>query len=223
MVKTILNSFQKQTLYIFGKSFLHDKFYLSGGTALAEFYLQHRLSEDLDFFTQGELDLEELKKFIHLVARKNEISTVEFQHGFGLYTFFLLDKNKKFKHKIDFGQYPFEPIEELKKIGGILVESMYDIAVNKAHTIAFHPRLRDFIDLYCILQKKKNWTFSEVLNKSFAKFEMKVDALQLGENLLQVETLKDMPVMVKKIDMDKMKIFFLSEAKKLDKKIFHLR
>ncbi len=221
MVQTILNSFQKQTLHIFGKSFLHDKYYLSGGTALAEFYLQHRLSEDLDFFTQEELDLDELKKFINLITRKNDISAVEFQHGFGLYTFFLLDKNRNLKHKIDFGQYPFEPVEKLKQFEGILVESMYDIAVNKAHTIAFRPRLRDFIDLYFILQKKKNWTFSELLNKSFAKFEMKVDVLQLGDNLLQVETLKDMPIMVKKIDMDKVKIFFLTEAKKLDKQIFH--
>lgn len=97
---------------------------------------------------------------------------------------------------------------------------MYDIAVNKAHTIAFRPRLRDFIDLYYILQKQKNWTFLDLLNKSFAKFEMKVDALQLGDNLLQVETLKDMPIMVQKIDMDKIKTFFLAEAKKLDKKIF---
>lgn len=222
MAKTILNSFQKQTLRIFGKSFLRDKFYLSGGTALAEFYLQHRLSEDLDFFTQEELDLDELKKIIRLITRKNDISAVEFQHGFGLYTFFLLDKNKNLKHKIDFGQYPFEPIEKLKQFEGILVESMYDIAVNKAHTIAFRPRLRDFIDLYFILQKKKSWIFSELLNKSFAKFEMKVDALQLGENLLQVETLADMPVMVKKIDMDKIKTFFLTEAKKLDKKIFQM-
>ncbi len=29
-----------------------DAFYLSGGTALAEYYLQHRQSDDLDFFTR---------------------------------------------------------------------------------------------------------------------------------------------------------------------------
>jgi len=28
-----------------------DKIYLTGGTALSRFYFQHRLSEDLDFFT----------------------------------------------------------------------------------------------------------------------------------------------------------------------------
>src|SRR5207245_161566 len=29
-----------------------EPFYLSGGTALAEYYLQHRYSDDLDFFTR---------------------------------------------------------------------------------------------------------------------------------------------------------------------------
>jgi predicted nucleotidyltransferase component of viral defense system len=29
-----------------------DDFYLTGGTALSQFYFQHRISEDLGFFTQ---------------------------------------------------------------------------------------------------------------------------------------------------------------------------
>lgn len=63
MAKTVLNSFQRKVLQLFKTSILSKKFYLSGGTALAEFYLKHRLSKDLDFFTQEELSLEELKKF----------------------------------------------------------------------------------------------------------------------------------------------------------------
>jgi len=33
-----------------------EHFYLTGGTALAEFYLEHRFSEDLDFFSEREFD-----------------------------------------------------------------------------------------------------------------------------------------------------------------------
>ena len=36
---------------------ISDSFYLSGGTALAEFYLQHRLSEDLIFSLKKSLTL----------------------------------------------------------------------------------------------------------------------------------------------------------------------
>lgn len=219
MAKTILNSFQKKTISLFIKSPLAEKFYLTGGTALAEYYLQHRLSEDLDFFTAEELDLEELKKFVNLISHKIKLRKIEFQHGFGLYAFFLTEEKTKFVHKIDFGQYPFGPIENLKNFDGLLVESLYDIGVNKAHTIAFRPRLRDFIDLYFILQKNPGWTFNELLTKSFAKFEMKTDALQVGQNLLEVKNMADMPIMVKKIDFKKIQDLFLTEAKKLGKKI----
>lgn len=184
---------------------------------MAEFYLKHRLSEDLDFFTQGELDIEELKKFINLVAKKTQIIEVKFQHGFGLYTFFLKDKNQQYK--IDFGQYPFGPIEKLKNFNGIFVESMYDIAVNKAHTIAFRPRLRDFIDLYFILQQKLEWTFQDLLQKGFEKFEMRADPLQIGQNLLEVRNLVDMPLMIKKVNLKEVRDFFIQEAKKLGEQI----
>ncbi|KKQ37682.1 MAG: hypothetical protein US54_C0028G0008 [Candidatus Roizmanbacteria bacterium GW2011_GWA2_37_7] len=219
MAKTVLNPFQIRTLSTFKKSNLSEKYYLSGGTALTEFYLHHRLSEDLDFFTQQELDLEELKKFINHLCQRILIKNIEFQHGFGLYTFFITSRKGE-KHKIDFGQYPFGPIEKLKNFQGILVESLYDIAVNKAQTIAFRPRLRDFIDLYFIFQEKKEWNFEDLLKKSFEKFEMKADALQVGQNLLEVEKQIDMPIMIKKVDMNKVTKFFLNEAKKLENKIF---
>lgn len=220
MAKTILNSFQQKVLHDFKKSNLGKKFYLSGGTALAEFYLHHRLSEDLDFFTQEELRLDELKKFINALSKKFPVKKIEFQHGFGLYTFFItVDKNEK--HKVDFGQYPFGPVEQLKNFDGILVESLFDIAVNKAQTIAFRPRLRDFIDLYFIIQQNPDWSFQELLKKSFEKFEMKADALQVGQNLLEVERLIDMPIMIKAVNLDDVKKFFLNEAKNLEKEIFN--
>ena len=219
MAKTILNQFQIKVLADFKKSNLVKKFYLSGGTALSEFYLQHRLSEDLDFFTQEELKIDELKKFINAVCKKNSVKKIEFQHGYGLYAFFITTETGE-KHKIDFGQYPFGPIEKLKNFNGLLVEGLFDIAVNKAQTIASRPRLRDFIDLYFIIKLKPKWTFQELLKKSFEKFEMQTDALQVGQNLLEVDKQIDMPIMIKKIDINKVKEFFYKEAKKLENKIF---
>lgn len=219
MAKTILNQFQTKALVDFKKSNLSKKFYLSGGTALSEFYLHHRLSEDLDFFTQQELNLDELKKFINVVCKNIPVKKIEFQHGYGLYTFFITTKTGE-KHKIDFGQYPFGPIEKLKNFSGLLVEGLFDIAVNKAQTIASRPRLRDFIDLYFIIKQKPEWSFQKLLKKSFEKFEMRADVLQVGQNLLEVEKQIDMPFMIQKIDMDKVRDYFLNEAKKLGSSIF---
>lgn len=218
-MKTILSDFQNKTLSLFKKTPLAKKFYLAGGTALSEFYLQHRKSEDLDFFTQEELSLPSLKRFAGSIESFVPLDKVEYQHGFGLYTFFFYPKGEVAKYKIDFGQYPFGPIENPKNIDGLLVESLYDIAVDKAHTVSIRPRLRDFIDLYFILEEKKDWRFRELTQKGQEKFEIVVDPLQLGENLMQVSSLQDMPIMMKEVDMKKVRRFFLTEAKNLREEI----
>lgn len=204
----------------FTQSSLANKYYLAGGTALAEYYLHHRKSEDLDFFTQEEQDIESLKKFASSLEEISPLEKIEFQHGFGLYTFFFYPKGEVAKYKVDFGQYPFGTIEPLKKIKELSVESLYDIAVDKAHTMSVRPRLRDFIDLFLILEEKKDWSFQKLLEKGQEKFEIVVDPFQLGENLLLVKQLVDMPIMIKNIDLKTIQKFFLNEAKKLKQKIF---
>ena len=54
--KGILSEFQKAFLQLFASLPDQENFYLTGGTALAEYYLGHRLSFDLDLFTR-EADL----------------------------------------------------------------------------------------------------------------------------------------------------------------------
>ena len=39
-----------------GDHVITDAYYLTGGTALMAFYLGHRISEDLDFFTETPID-----------------------------------------------------------------------------------------------------------------------------------------------------------------------
>jgi len=51
--KGIITKLQKEILFIFSKLADSRIFYLTGGTALAEFYLGHRKSFDLDLFTTG--------------------------------------------------------------------------------------------------------------------------------------------------------------------------
>ena len=220
MAQSILNNFQKEALAVFGKTILAKKFYLAGGTALSEFYLHHRKSEDLDFFTEDELDIKEIERFVNLIGKKIPLERVEFQHGFGLYAYFFYPKKETVKYKIDFGQYPFPLIDKPKRFADLQVEALYDIAVDKAHTISVRPRLRDFVDLYFIFQKEKGWNLKVLWQKAFEKFGIKVDPLQLGENLFQIKNLEDMPIMLKSFDKQTMENFFLAEARKLEKGIW---
>jgi predicted nucleotidyltransferase component of viral defense system len=48
---SILTPLQKKFLQFTAQSNLKDALYWTGGTALAEIYLQHRLSTDLNFFS----------------------------------------------------------------------------------------------------------------------------------------------------------------------------
>ncbi len=220
MELSILSDFQKKVLEYFRKTSLSKHFYLAGGTALAEFYLKHRKSEDLDFFTQEELILNDIKKFANSMEKIVPLDKIEYQHGFGLYSFFFYPKGEVAKYKIDFGQYPFFPIERPQTIDGLLVGSLYDIAVDKAHTISIEPRLRDLVDIFFILRTKKEWNFKELVKKGQEKFEIVVDPIQLGQNLLKVKTLSDMPIMLKELNIKEMQDFFLQEARVLKKKIF---
>ncbi len=74
----IINKVQKEILSQFGDIPDSKEFYLTGGTALSFFYLRHRKSNDLDFFTNNpELTLpfsynleENLKKINCLTQRQ---------------------------------------------------------------------------------------------------------------------------------------------------------
>ena len=68
-MKKVLDDIQIQFLDEFKKDpYLLATFYLTGGTALAEYYLHHRKSEDLDFFCNTDFDVKHIDSFIE----KNE-------------------------------------------------------------------------------------------------------------------------------------------------------
>jgi predicted nucleotidyltransferase component of viral defense system len=51
-------------------------FYLTGGTALSRFYLNHRYSDDLDFFVHQKSDfLDDVKKIIARLKKQFKLET----------------------------------------------------------------------------------------------------------------------------------------------------
>lgn len=211
--KIILNAKQKQLLEIIGRDKnLCKFFYLTGGTALAEYYLRHRLSEDLDFFSEKEFDAQIIFVFWKKAQKEAGIKKVEYQQSFNRNLFFL-DLGKE-TIKTEFTYFPFPRIEKKKKLGNLFVDSLLDIAVNKIFTVYQKPRARDFIDLYFILQKE-NWQISDLIKKAKIKFDWHIDALQLGARFLQAKEVKDYPRMIEKIDHAKWQEFFIKEVKKL--------
>ena len=193
-------------------------FYFTGGTPLAAFYLFHRLSEDIDLFSEEEIDILSIRTFIGAVRKKLKIKQIDYRQYYGLHAFQLYFSRTNIL-KVDFNYYPFPRIEKGSKYNGLTVDSILDIAVNKVHTIAMKSRARDFIDIYFIIQAE-GWTLEKLIMDAKAKFDWHIDPIQLGKQLIKANELKDYPRMFKKINHQEWQDFFLNEAKKLKKQIF---
>ncbi len=200
-----------------GEKYFIKNFYFTGGTPLAAFYLHHRLSEDIDLFSEEEINLMSVRTFIGSAQKKLKLKQVDYRQYFGLHTFQLYFSGTNIL-KVDFNYYPFPRIEKSTKYNGLEVDSLLDIAVNKVHTIAMKPRARDFIDIYFIIQKT-GYDFYDLLKKAKIKFDWHIDPIQLGSRLFQATEAMDFPRMVKKINHQEWRDFFIREAEKLKSQI----
>lgn len=211
---SILTPEQEKFLDLAGRDkSLVENVYFTGGTPLSAFYLNHRLSEDIDFFSEEEINLLPVRAFIGKVQKELKLKKVDYRQYLGLHTFQLYFSDENIL-KVDFCYYPFSRIEQGIVYKNIKVDSVLDIAVNKVHTIAMNPRARDFIDIYFII-KERNCNFKDLLLKAKIKFDWHIDAIQLGSRLLLAKKIKDYPRMIKEINHNEWKNFFIDEAKKL--------
>ena len=210
---TILSQNQRRVLdAIAGEKTITDAFYLSGGTALAEYYLHHRYSEDLDFFSPDEFPIEGVTTVLKKIGKRAGITGTRHEQSFNRNLFFLDVGSETIK--TEFTYYPFERIDTTKKEGALAIDSLLDIAVNKLFTIYQKPRARDFIDLYCIMQQQ-DWTIGDLSLKAQIKFDTHVDPLQLGSQFVRADELKDYPRMIMPLESAVWQEFFKREANRL--------
>jgi predicted nucleotidyltransferase component of viral defense system len=197
------------------------RFYLTGGTALSEFYLRHRLSEDLDLFSEEEVGPRMVEAFLQTISPKLEVKKIVKEQYLGLFSYKLFYSRVKYL-KVDFNFYPFPKIEKGEKFGDLEVNSIYDIAVNKVHTVAMRTNARDFVDIYFIFKETEYNDLRRIRIDSQAKFDWPLEPKNLVSQFLKVKDFrdKDFPKMLKPFDRKKMENFFLSLAKSLEKEIF---
>lgn len=218
MADSILTPLQRRALdWVASQPFLTAQFYLSGGTALAEFYLHHRLSEDLDFFAPNEFDpglvtpiAEQLK--IHLGAQK-----VQLEQRFNRNILMLEMKTHEIL-KLEFSWFIGTPIDKGPRYRQLWIDSERDIAVNKVFTIYQRPRSRDYVDLY-FLMSEKGYTLHGLLDLARNKFDWRVDPLQLATRCLDLD-LSDWPRLLRPLDEEAVRTFFEARAHELKSDVF---
>lgn len=217
MTREILSETQVSLLKELGQSeFIAQNFYLTGGTALASFYLHHRYSEDLDFFTEKEFDIVQLDIVLKKIKEKLSISKIDYQQSYNRNLFFLHIGDEIVK--TEFTYFPFPRIEKGEEEYGIQIDSLLDIATNKLFTIYQRSMARDYIDLY-IAVKQKGLILEELIKKARIKFDWHIDPLQLGTQFTKAQEAEDYPKMIAEVQPEEWRTFFLAEAKKLGKEV----
>jgi predicted nucleotidyltransferase component of viral defense system len=213
-MKSILSKNQIKILdLISNEKNICRNFYLTGGTALAEYYLRHRLSEDLDFFSEKEFDSMAISTFFKKISKTAGITNIEYTQSFNRNIYVLTLSDDQIKTEFTF--FPFERIELKNKVNDLYIDSLIDIAVNKIFTIYQKPRSRDFIDLYCILEKDKTFLIDGLVEKAQIKFDQHISPLNLSSQMIKAIELKDYPRLLIDLKDNTWQDFFIKKAKEL--------
>lgn len=125
-----------------------EGFYLAGGTALARYYFQHRISEDLDFFTQ-QYDERKVAGLVEVLGKhmRTKIRLVAQQGrktGMINMVVYMVDA-KPMGLKLDFVEDYVKLIEPCKIVDGIPILSLADIFLRKIYTVIGAVGVRDDI------------------------------------------------------------------------------
>lgn len=206
MEQAVLTHTQQKLLAEIGSKGLATGFYLAGGTSLAV-QLHHRQSDDFDFFTEKEFD-------VNLLQEK-------LAEGFSYQTVLAEKKTLYIRVQgisISFIHYLHPLLKpQLEYQKGIFLARIEDIAAMKLATIAARGAKRDFVDLFCICKE----CFS--LNQAFELYQQRFqsfasDRYHLLRSITYFNDAEDEPmpiILSKTIDWQAVKQFFITEAKKL--------
>lgn len=194
--------------------YLTSNFYFTGGTALSVVYLNHRESEDLDFFSEKPYDKIQILDIVNQ-WNKSLSSKVLYQDKDRVQIFNLIFKDNS-QLKLDFASYPYKRLHKGQNLGKIQVDSKLDIAVNKLLTTNQRTEIKDFVDLYFLL---KEYTIWDLMSGVKAKFNLELDPLMIAGDFIKVKHIQILPKMLIPLDIKKLQESYIDLAIKLGAKV----
>lgn len=204
MFTETLSGDTEKALALLGKANLLDESYLAGGTACA-LQIGHRVSVDLDFFTEKNFDPKgfalSLQKIGSFVVEQASAGTV-------------LGYLEGVRFSLFFYEYPV--LFPLKSFKGIPMADLRDIAAMKIDAIGSRGIKRDFVDLYFICQT--GIALQEILSFYNGKYgKLASNLVHIQKSLVYFDDAETSPEpkMLKEISWEDAKAFFVGEVKKL--------
>jgi predicted nucleotidyltransferase component of viral defense system len=143
--KDILSALQWEFLSFFFQG--SPPFFLTGGTALSAFYLQHRYSEDLDLFTLDSDAFDRVPLYVADAAARLTASVASLQTAPQFRRYKISRKGEPVI--VDFVREVVPQVSvEKNSFDGIIVDTLDDITANKVCTVLSRAEIKDYIDLY---------------------------------------------------------------------------
>ena len=210
-----LTDWQVRSLVAVGRSAIGNDVVFGGGAALASVYLHHRFSEDLDFFLRREPADAELAEIAKVLRTKG--TSID-QRVVGPVRTLVLRKGEEEFGRIDFAFSPHVRAEAPIAWHGFKVESLRDMTINKVQTVLTRFKARDFVDLYFLLQEGPERNLETLLDLVRTKFDLGADRLTLAERLTMVRDIRELPRMLRPVDLGEVRAYFWDRARELIRK-----
>ena len=192
---------------ILNKEAMLKNFYLAGGTGAA-LQLKHRVSLDLDFFTEKDIDA---KTLIQKIKTRGEIS-IERETENTLIGIF-------YGTRVSFLKYDYPLFFDLKQIKGVNVADLRDIGCMKTDAISSRGMKRDFVDLFFICREAIS--LKNLLSLFKRKYKsVNYNMMRILKSLAYFEDAENnpMPKMIVPTSWQEVKSFFKEEIKKINNK-----
>lgn len=203
MFEQAITKTTQSTLALLGKEKILKKAYLAGGTALA-LQIGHRLSYDLDFFTDKSFNRKEIIR--RLLPLRFKLEREDWRTILGGF--------KDVKFSIFYYDYPL--IAETQNYLGVDVADLKDVAAMKIEAISARGKKRDFIDLYFLAQK---FGLGNLLKFYDQKYKLlrsnRAHILKSIDYFTDAEIDKEPKMLAKGYSWQKVKDFLREEVKKL--------
>ncbi|MCL5408831.1 MAG: nucleotidyl transferase AbiEii/AbiGii toxin family protein [Candidatus Omnitrophica bacterium] len=215
--KEPLTELQQKIINTFKKLEEAKEFYFTGGSALAFYYLHHRISEDVDFFTSTEDMIQIVSKKLENALKKQNIQ-IDTIRNFKSFVE-LIAKTQKETTKIHISlDSPYKIEKPVEKSQNFKVDSLIDMAIGKLLALFVRAEERDFIDIY-FLVKKGYFTLEQLIEKAFIK-DPDLDKYYLAIAFEQVrnipDKIEDLKLnLLKPLDIKELKKMFIDQAVKL--------
>ncbi len=202
----ILYPHQLKIMLLFFQTAFAEPFFLTGGTALSAFYLAHRESQDLDFFSLEPFDTFILRNTIQEIAKETESSMTFFTRSQTYNEIYLENKKEGWRQKIDIVQEQPKHFGEILTIDSIRVDSLVNIATNKILAILGRLEPKDYIDLFVII-KNTDFSFDELFKLAKEK-DTGLSEFYFANTIADVEQFKILPKMKTKFDKNQFIKFY---------------